>query len=91
MDANMLNKIRYHCVGVISAAAVSKEGALVTNVIGVKGLFAIVNKSTKIPEVDATKVDVKAVANKVKSNLSSQLFSALKEEAIIEDFRASRY
>ena len=77
--------------GVISAAAVSKEGALVTNVIGVKGLFAIVNKSTKIPEVDATKVDVKAVANKVKSNLSSQLFSALKEEAIIEDFRASRY
>lgn len=77
--------------GVVSAAAVSKKGALVNNVVGEKGVFAVVNKSVTIPEADASKVNVKTVSNQVKSSVSSQLFNGLKEEAVIEDYRASRY
>ena len=77
--------------GVVSAAAVSKQGTLINNIVGNKGVFAVVNKSVTIPEADATKVNVKTVNSIVKSNVSSQLYNGLKEEATIEDYRASRY
>ncbi|MDO3694377.1 peptidylprolyl isomerase [Wenyingzhuangia sp. chi5] len=77
--------------GVVSAAAVSKKGALVNNIVGNKGVFAIVNKSVTVPEADASKVSVKTVNNIVKSSVSSQLYNGLKEEATIEDYRDTRY
>lgn len=77
--------------GVVSAAAVSKQGVLVNNIVGNKGVFAVVNKSVTIPEADASKVNVKTVNNIVKSSVSSQLYNGLKEEATIEDYRATRY
>ncbi|ANW95238.1 hypothetical protein AXE80_02590 [Wenyingzhuangia fucanilytica] len=77
--------------GVVSAAAVSKQGVLVNNIVGDKGVFAIVNKAVTVPEADATKVNVKTVNNMVKSTVSSQLYNGLKDESSIEDYRAARY
>ncbi|MGY5355956.1 peptidylprolyl isomerase [Wenyingzhuangia sp. IMCC45467] len=77
--------------GIVSAAAVSKTGTLVSNIVGNKGVFAVVNKSVTIPEADASKVSTKTVNNIVKSSVSSQLYNGLKEDATIEDYRASRY
>lgn len=77
--------------GVVSAAAVSKKGDFINNIVGNKGMFAVVNKSVTVPEADASKVNTKTVNNMVKSNVSSKLYNGLKDNATIEDFRASRY
>lgn len=76
---------------VISAASASKQNVLVNNIIGEKGVFAIVNESVTIPEADASKVNAKVADTSIKSSVSSQLYNALKESVTIEDYRATRY
>ena len=77
--------------GVVSAATVSKKNTLVQDIIGEKGVFALVTKTVNIPKKDAAKANVKAIANRLKTSVSSQLFNGLKEEATIEDYRSTRY
>lgn len=77
--------------GIVSVASVSTQNALVNNIVGNKGVFAIVSKQVTKPEAKDAKTNVKTVATKLKSAVSGKLFSGLKEEVEIKDFRAERY
>ncbi len=77
--------------GVVSAAAASKEGSLVKEIVGDKGVFAIVTKTINRPKTEEAKVTAKTASTQLKSSISRELFSALKEGVVIEDYRAARY
>ena len=81
--------------GIVSAALVAKQGKVVKNLVGKKGVFAIVNKSISTPtEEESIKnatTSLKTETSQLQNTVSSALFNALKEEVEIEDYRASRY
>ncbi|MGY5351500.1 peptidylprolyl isomerase [Wenyingzhuangia sp. IMCC45533] len=77
--------------GVIGTAYASNKGDVTKEIVGDKGVFAIVTKNVEKPNKEETKVQLKESTNQLKSNVSRSLFSALKEDVEIEDYRASRY
>lgn len=76
---------------VVSVASVASPNALVTNIIGNKGVFAVVSKSVTKPDAKDAKVDVKTASTQLKSSVSNQLLNGLKEDVKIKDYRAARY
>lgn len=76
---------------VISAASVSKKDALVKNIEGSKGVFAIVSKNVTTTEPNKADVNVVSASKKIQNSVSRELFEALKEGVEIEDYRAERF
>ncbi len=76
---------------VVSVASVSKQGVLNNKIVGKKGVFALVTKTVTKPDAKDAKTDVKTAATQLKSAVSRNLFTSLKTDVKIDDFRASRY
>jgi len=76
---------------IVSASAASTVNSLVNQVVGEKGVFAFVAKSVNKPSKEDVKSNVKSASSLLKSSVSRELFTALKENVVIKDYRASRY
>ena len=78
--------------GIVSAAIIAKQDVITKNLVGNKGVFAVVNKSVTAPNTEKFNIEtLKAETTQLQSSISRELFTALKEEVEIEDYRASRY
>jgi len=76
---------------IVSAANASTVNSLVKQVVGEKGVFAFVTKSVNKPSKEEVKLNVKSASSLLKSSVSRELFTGLKENVVIKDYRASRY
>lgn len=76
---------------VIGAAIVSKKDALTTEVVGDKGVFAVVTKNVVTADAKDAKVNVKNASKAIQNSVARELFEALKEGVDIEDYRADKF
>ncbi|NIJ44737.1 peptidylprolyl isomerase/peptidyl-prolyl cis-trans isomerase D [Wenyingzhuangia heitensis] len=76
---------------VVSVASVTSPNNLVKEVVGNKGVFAIVTKTVNKPKEEEAKSNIETASSQLKSAVSRQLFTGLKENVEIKDYRASRY
>ncbi|NJB82255.1 peptidylprolyl isomerase [Wenyingzhuangia aestuarii] len=76
---------------VVSVASVATPNNLVKEVVGNKGVFAVVTKSVKQPKEEDAKESLEVASTQLKSSVSRQLFTGLKDNVEIKDYRASRY
>lgn len=76
---------------VIAAAVASKKDALVKDVVGDKGVFALVVKSKEIPSEDQIKINTENAGKATQLAVSRNLYDALQDGIEIEDYRAERF
>lgn len=76
---------------VIAVAIGSAKDALVTGVVGDKGVFALVTKTVVVAEAKDSNVAIKNASKTVQNGVASALFESLKDEVEIEDYRAERF
>lgn len=76
---------------VISTAKASKKDVLTKDVVGNKGVFAVVTKNVVVADAKAANINVKNASKAIQNSVARELFEALKEGVEIEDYRADKF